>query len=382
VGESVTRNRSDRALPPGAPLRVGVVGCGHIVEQYLQTLPRLADVRLVAAADLDRARADAVAGRVEGARALSVAELIAAEDVDLVLNLTIPAAHHDIAMQAIRAGKHVYGEKPLAADTAQAREVLDAASSAGVVVGCAPDTVLGTGTQTARRAIDDGAIGRPIAATATMMTPGHERWHPNPDFYYQPGGGPLLDMGPYYVSALVTLLGPVASVVGAASSMRPTRTIGSGPRAGEVVPVAVETHVAGVLVHESGALSTLVMSFDAVATRASNIEIHGTEGSLVVPDPNRFAGDVSLHRLGGGGWEPVPPSAGYEDAGRGIGLQDLVATGGAPRASGEVAFHVLDVMESLLRAARERRVVDVASTCARPDPVPPTPLARHAGVLS
>ncbi|MCD1269025.1 Gfo/Idh/MocA family oxidoreductase [Microbacterium sp. MEC084] len=360
------------------PIRVGVVGCGHIVEQYLQTLPRLDDVSFVAAADLDAERAAAVAARVPGARSLSVDELMAAEDVDVVLNLTIPAAHHEIAMRAIRAGKHVYGEKPLTADTASGREVLEAAAAAGVAVGCAPDTVLGAGTQTARRAIDDGLIGRPVAASATMVTAGHERWHPNPDFYYRPGGGPLLDMGPYYVSALITLLGPVVSAVGAASALRDARTIGSGARAGEVIPVVdVDTHVTGVLVHASGALSTLVMSFDAVASRASNIEVHGTDGSLVVPDPNRFDGEVALWRLGGEAWEPLAASAGYLEGGRGIGLQDLAATRGRPRASGELAFHALDVMESLLRAAREGQAVAVGSTCERPEPVPLTDLGAR-----
>ncbi|MEL5990833.1 Gfo/Idh/MocA family protein [Microbacterium phosphatis] len=357
-----------------APLKVGVVGCGNIVEQYLATLPHLADVRIVAAADLDPARAEAVASRIEGARALSVDELIADPEVDLVLNLTIPAAHDKIALAAIAAGKHVHGEKPLAATIEGARAVLDAAAEAGLVASCAPDTVLGTGTQTARVAIDEGAIGTPIAATAVMMTPGHERWHPNPDFYYQPGGGPLFDMGPYYVSALVTLLGPVVSVVGAASAVRSERTIGSGARAGEVIPVNVDTHVTGVLVHESGALSTLVMSFDTVASRSSRIEIHGTTGSMVVPDPNHFDGDVEVNVLDSDGWAVLPPAGGYVDGGRGIALQDFVATGGAPRTSGELAFHVLDVMESLIRAAHEGRTIPVASTCDRPAPVPLTEL--------
>lgn len=359
-----------------SPLRVGVVGCGNIVEQYLATLPHLADVRFVAAADLDPARAQAVADRV-GGRALTVDELIADPEVDLVLNLTIPDAHDRIALAAIAAGKHVHGEKPLAATLERAKPVLEAAAAAGLVASCAPDTVLGTGTQTARAAIEDGLIGIPISATATMMAAGHERWHPNPDFYYQPGGGPLLDMGPYYVSALVTLLGPVVSVIGAASALRSERTIGSGPRAGEIIPVNVDTHVTGVLTHASGALSTIVMSFDTVGTKASNIEIHGTEGSLIVPDPNHFAGDVHLKRLSDpwqDPWETLPVSGGYVDGGRGIALQDFVRTDGSPRTSGELAFHVLDIMETLLRAAHEGRSLAVESTCERPAPVPLTEL--------
>ncbi|RRS01592.1 Gfo/Idh/MocA family protein [Glycomyces terrestris] len=354
----------------GQPLKIGIVGTGAISGQYLSAFERLDAVRLTAVADLDEARAKAVAD-AQGVRALGVDELLADPDVDLVLNLTIPAAHAEIALKAIAHGKHVYGEKPLASTPAEALPILEAARAAGVRVGCAPDTVLGTGVQTARKAIDDGLIGTPVAATAMMLTPGHERWHPNPDFYYVPGGGPLLDMGPYYVTALVTLLGPVASVVGAASRSRDTRVIGSGPRAGETVPVEVDTHVTGVLRHESGALSTLVMSFDATATRASNIEVHGHDGSLIVPDPNHFDGDVELHPLGGE-WRTLPASAGYRNAGRGYGLADLAAAPpGTPfRASGELAYHVLDVMTSLLDAAASGEAVPVASTCPRPEPVP------------
>ncbi|MFI5664180.1 Gfo/Idh/MocA family protein [Streptomyces sp. NPDC051684] len=363
----------------GEPLNVGIVGCGTIVGQYLSSLRRLEGVALVAVADLDAERARAVAKEWDGdVRAVGVDELLAAEDVDLVLNLTVPAAHADIALKAIAAGKHVYGEKPLAATTGEAHTVLESARQAGVVVGCAPDTVLGTGIQTARKAIDDGLVGRPVAATATMVTPGHERWHPNPDFYYAPGGGPLLDMGPYYVTALVTLLGPVASVIGAASRPRPEREIGSGSRAGERVPVSVDTHVTGVLVHESGALSTLLVSFDAVATHAANIEVHGPRGTLAVPDPNHFAGDTRLFRLGADAWETLPVSAGYVDSGRGYGIADLAAALPArePRASGTLAYHVLDVMESLLASAASGTSVTVSSRAARPESVPLTDLSR------
>ncbi|MFD4960134.1 Gfo/Idh/MocA family protein [Microbacterium sp. NPDC058389] len=352
------------------PLRIGIVGLGAISGAYLSTFERLDAVRVTAVADALPGRAEAVAADL-GVRALTVDELVADPEVDLVLNLTIPAAHAEIALKAIAAGKATYGEKPLAATMADARAMVDAAHAAGVALGCAPDTVLGTGVQTARRAIDDGLIGRPVAATATMVTPGHERWHPNPDFYYQPGGGPLLDMGPYYVTALVNLLGPVESVVGDASRTRETRVIGSGARAGETIAVDVATHVTGVLRHRSGALSTLVMSFDAVATRASNIEVHGEAGSLVVPDPNGFAGDVRLHALDGE-WVTLEPSAGYVDAARGYGIADLAAGGAGPvgRASGDIALHVLDVMTSLLRAADEHAPVTVASTCERPPVVP------------
>ncbi|MEV4106684.1 Gfo/Idh/MocA family oxidoreductase [Nonomuraea sp. NPDC049695] len=355
----------------GQQVNVGVVGCGAISAQYFQTIDRLPHVRLVAVADLDLDRAREAVRPYAGVDVVSVAELMADPRVDVVLNLTVPAAHAEIALQAIAAGKDVYCEKPLAATVADAGRMLGAADAAGVRVGCAPDTVLGTGTQTARKAIDDGLIGRPIAATATMMTPGHERWHPNPDFYYVPGGGPLLDMGPYYITSLVTLLGPVTTVIGAASRTRAKRTIGSGPRRGEEIPVTVDTHVTGVLVHESGVLTTLVMSFDGVATKSPNIEVHGEKGSLVVPDPNRFDGSVLVSGMGEEGWRALPEAAGYVEAGRGVGLADFASTpaGETARTDGSLAFHVLDVMESLLASAHSGAAVTITSTCARPRPV-------------
>jgi predicted dehydrogenase len=355
------------------PLRVGMVGAGTISGAYLGTLRRLSNVEVVAISDLDQARAAAAAAATPGARPLPVAELPAAGDVDLVLNLTVPAAHAEVAHAAIAAGKHVYGEKPLAATTRQAREVLAAAARAGVRVGCAPDTVLGTGLQTARKHLDDGEIGTPVAATAFMVTPGHERWHPAPEFYYQPGGGPLLDMGPYYLSALVTLLGPVRRVTGMSATPRATRTIGSGPRAGTQIGVAVATHVTGVLEHVGGALSTLVMSFDIWAGRLPHIEVYGTAGSLSVPDPNGFDGQVRIFRAGAEGWTPAAEAGGYREAARGYGVSDMasaLATGAAHRANGELAYHVLDVMEGLLAAARSGHTTDITSSCDRPVAVP------------
>lgn len=354
------------------PLRVGMVGSGTISGAYLDTFERRSDLVLTAVTDLRPERAHAVAGRVPGAAvAASVSDLVARDDVDAVLNLTIPAAHAEVAHAALAAGRHVYGEKPLASTREEADGVLAAAAERGLRVGCAPDTVLGTGVQTARRAVDDGLVGTPVAATAFMTTAGHERWHPDPEFYYRPGGGPLLDMGPYYLSALVHLLGPVARVTGASSRPRAERVVCGGPRAGERFAVDVETHVTGVLQHAGGALSTLVMSFDVHAARLPRIEVYGTEGSLSVPDPNGFDGPVELFGASGA-WEALPVSAGYEKAGRGIGLADLgaaLAAGRPHRASAELARHVLDVMLTLLDAAREGRTLDVAAGCERPDPV-------------
>ena len=357
----------------GTPLRVGLVGAGFISRMYFDTLKRIQDeVRLVRIADVDLARA-VETGAAQGVPGGSVDELLADPEVDVVLNLTIPMAHAEVATRSLEAGKHVYGEKPLAVTVAEARSVLDLAQQRGLWVGCAPDTVLGTGIQTARRAVDDGMIGRPVAATATMAIPGHEAWHPNPDFYYAPGGGPLYDMGPYYLHALITLLGPVARV--SASSSRPVteRVIASGPRAGERVPVLTDTHITGLLEHVDGAITTLTMSFDTVGTRTLPIEVHGVEGSLLVPDPNEFSGTTSLKRRGED-WVELPISAGYENSARGFGLLDFHRTpaGEVPRADAGIAFHALEIMESMMRSSVEGRRLDLGATAGRSRPVPLT----------
>ncbi|GIF25664.1 putative dehydrogenase [Actinoplanes tereljensis] len=359
----------------GRPHRIGVVGAGYISGAYLSTLTDHPAVTIAAVADIDAARAASVAAGIAGCRALPVDELLQDPQVDTILNLTVPAAHAPVALAAIANHKRVYGEKPLAADLPAARALLAQASAFEVTVGCAPDTVLGTGLQTARAAVDAGLIGRPISAVAVMATPGHERWHPNPDFYYLPGGGPLLDMGPYYLSALVHLLGPITAVTGAASRLRDTRVIGSGPRAGSTVPVEVDTHVTGVLHHANGALSTITTSFDAVRTTAAPIEVHGETGTLAVPDPNRFDGDVRLFELGADDWRTLDPMAGYVDAARGIGVLDMVLSP-EPRASGELALHVLEAMTSLLRSAAEGRRIELTTTAERPAPVHLTPAAQ------
>lgn len=356
----------------GKPHGIGIIGLGVISGRYLETLATHPDVRIVATADLDAERARTVADTIPGCRALTPEELVADPEVETVLNLTIPAAHAPVALAGLAAGKNVYGEKPLAATFAEALEVMDAAGAAWV--GAAPDTVLGTGIQTARRAIDEGLIGRPIAATATWVSPGHEAWHPHPDFYYRDGGGPLLDMGPYYLTSLVHLLGPVVRVSGASSRTRSTRTIGSGPRAGEQIPVEIDTHVTGILEHAGGALSTVVFSFDASATTASPIEVHGELGTLSVPDPNLFDGTVRSHLVGQQGWTDLEPGAGYAGAERGIGILDFVW--GDHRADGSLALHVLEIMTTLLDAARDGRRIELTTTAERPALVPLTPEAQ------
>src|SRR5690606_9116604 len=254
---------------------------------------------------------------------------------------------------------------------ADADAMLAAAARADRRIGSAPDTVLGTGTQTARALIDRGEIGQPVAATAFMLIPGHEAWHPSPGFYYATGGGPLLDMGPYYLTSLVTMLGPVETVTAMSARPRPVRVAPPGsPRAGEEFPVEVETTVSAVLRHAGGAVSTLVVSFDVVASTLPRIEVYGTEGSVSVPDPNTFGGEVSLGRQRT--FEPVEPLAGYRDSARGYGLSDLAraSSAGEPhRQSLELGYHVYEVLERVLESAATGAVVPVRSRCERPAPV-------------
>lgn len=356
------------------PVGVGVVGCGNISQAYLRLAERFPDFQVVSCADLDPERAKAAAALVGSRAAASVEALLADDEVEVVLDLTVPAAHGPVSQAAIAAGKAVYGEKPLALSRAEGAGILAAAGDAGVRVGSAPDTFLGAGLQTCRKLLDEGAIGRPVGATAVMAGHGHEHWHPDPAFYYQQGGGPLLDMGPYYLTALVSLLGPVARVTGASRISFPTRTVTSEPRAGTVIPVEVPTHVAGILEFAGGSVGTLLMSFDVWASHLPKLEIYGTEGSLSLPDPNTFGGPVHLWRPERPEWAEVALTHAHPDNSRGLGLADMaraMRTGRAHRASGALAYHVLDVMDSVVEAGEQGRNLDLASTVERPAPLPP-----------
>lgn len=362
----------------GGTLKVGIIGLGNISSQYFEHIPRLPGLKLVAVADIDPERTTTVAAQ-RNLAGMTVDELLANEYVDAVLNLTIPAAHVEIAQRALDAGKHVYTEKPLGMWTASARSLVEMRTD-GLRVGSAPDTVLGTGVQTARRTLDDGLIGEPVGASVHWSAAGHERWHPAPAFYYQPGGGPLFDMGPYYLTSLVTLFGSVVRVVGLASRSSRERTVAEGPLAGSAVPVDVDTHVTAILEHANGVTSTVTVSFEVWATRSPLFEVYGTAGTLQVPDPNRFSDTGSVWTTNDPEWRPLVESAGYRDAGRGVGLADMAAAitaGTQHRASGELAFHVLEIMEAVLTASTERKVVDVLSSVERPTAVPlaeyPTP---------
>jgi predicted dehydrogenase len=302
-----------------------------------------------------------------------VEELLADPAVDIVLNLTIPAAHATVSLQALEAGKHVYSEKPLALTTGDGRAILEAAAQTGVRVGCAPDTFLGGGLQTCRKLIDDGVIGQPVGATAFMMSGGPESWHPNPFFFYEVGAGPLFDMGPYYLTALVNLLGPVAGVSALARKSFTERIATSEALYGQRIPVHTPTHVASLLDFAAGPVGTMITSFDINGgSQLPRIEIYGSQGTLSVPDPNTFDGPVRLKRAGEKAWQDVPLTH-SPDVGRGIGVADMayaIRSGRPHRASGELANHVLENMESLLKASVEGRYLPIESACARPDALP------------
>jgi predicted dehydrogenase len=344
----------------GGRVGVGVIGAGVISNQYLENLTSFPDldVRFVADIDLERAAAQAEKFGVPGSG--TVEQLLADDAIEIVVNLTIPKVHVEVALQALDAGKHVWSEKPFALDRASGQKLLETAHAKGLRVATAPDTFLGAGIQSARRLIENGDIGAPLTALTLMQSPGPESWHPNPDFLFQEGAGPLFDIGPYYLTALVQLFGPVARVSASASRARETRVIGSGPRAGEEFAVTVPTHVSALYEFESGQTAQSVFSFDSKLGR-TQFEVAGLDGTVVVPDPNTFEGELLVH--GADGVESLPSTGATE--GRGIGVVELaraIRAGVPERASGEQAYHVLDIMVSTIEAGESRTPVDVRST--------------------
>ncbi len=351
-------------------IKIGLIGCGFISGIYLKNLTQVfRNTEVVACADIVPANAEARAKEFNIPRVCSVEELLADPEIEIVLNLTIPAVHAEINLAALKTGKNVYVEKPLAANREDGKKILDLAREKGLLVGCAPDTFLGGGLQTCRKLIDDGWIGAPVAATAFMTCHGHESWHPAPEFYYQTGGGPMFDMGPYYLTALVSLLGPVKRVTGSARISFPQRTITSQPKYGTQIDVEVPTHVAGVLDFENGAVGTMITSFDVWHANLPRIEIYGSQGSLAVPDPNTFGGPLSFRLHGQSEWKEIPPVYGYCENSRGLGVADMahaLVSGGKHRANGDVAFHVLDIMQGFHDASKEGRHYELTSQCERP----------------
>jgi predicted dehydrogenase len=351
---------------------IGIVGCGNISEAYLKAASHFPILEIKGVADARSAAAEARANQF-GLQARSVDELLRDPSVDIIVNLTIPAAHVEVGLKALEAGKHVYSEKPLGTTASEAQMLLDAARKLGLRVGCAPDTFLGGSHQTCRKLLEEGAIGRPVAGSAFFMCPGHERWHPNPAFYYAEGGGPMLDMGPYYITAIVNLIGPVVRVSGVASRARSQRVITSEPLKGTRIDVAVATHIAGTMEFESGAVVSIAMSFDVPKHRHGPIEIYGTEASLIVPDPNRFGGTIAIAQAGQD-WSERPTEHIYADGNyRIIGVADLahaIRSGRPHRVSGELALHVLEVMEAFQVSSDRGEHVSVQTRPERPALLP------------
>ncbi len=354
------------------PVRIGIIGVGNISGIYLKNLSEFRSTQIVAVADLDLERAKAVAEKHGIPQALSPEALLASADVEFVLNLTIPNAHGSVALQAVRAGKHVYNEKPLSVETAESKLLLEEAAKHGVLVGCAPDTFLGGGIQTCRALIDSGAIGEPVAANAFMLCHGHETWHPSPEFYYQKGGGPMLDMGPYYITALINLLGGIRRVSGSTRATFPTRTITSQPKARKVIDVETPTHLTGSMDFVSGAIGQITTSFDVYSDPLPNIVIYGSEGTLIVPDPNGFGGQPKIRLAKDDTFRTVELTHGYSDNERGIGVADMchvIRNGGSHRASGALAYHALEVMHAFTQSSESERHIHLTSMVERPAPM-------------
>lgn len=365
----------------GQAVKIGIVGCGNISGIYFQNAAKLQDIEVAACADLDLERARAAAQEHGVAKACSTEELLADPEIRIVVNLTVPQAHFEVAMAAVQAGKSVYNEKPLTLAREDAAQLLEAAEARGVLVGGAPDTFMGAGIQTCRKLIDDGWLGDIVSADAFMMCPGHESWHPSPEFYYQKGGGPMFDMGPYYLTALVNLVGPVRRVAGMARRSFATRTITSAPKFGKVVEVQVPTHVAGLMEFASGAVGTMITSFDTIASTLPRIEVHGSRASLQVPDPNTFGGPVRIRPAASKEWQDVPMPFGYGENSRGLGVADMacaLASGRPHRASGALTSHVLDIMHAFHDASEKGGHVELGTDCERPAPLP---LGLRAGSL-
>lgn len=352
------------------PVGVGIIGAGVISTQYLANLTTFADVRVLFVADIDVDRAAARAEEYGVPASGTVEELLAHPDIEIVVNLTIPAAHVDVAMQALAAGKNVFTEKPFALDRESGAALLAEANRLGLRVATAPDTFLGAGLQTGKKLIEAGRIGEPLTALVLFQAPGPEGWHPNPDFYYVHGGGPLFDMGPYYLTGLVQNLGPVKRVAATSSQSTTFRVIGSGARAGVEIPVEVPTHISALIEFESGASAQTIFSFQSALPRTGLLEIAGVAGTIEFNDPNNFDGDLKVWATGATEPEVIVTTKLAE---RGTGVVELaraIRAGVPERASGEQAYHVLDIMVSMIEAAERGEFVEVHSTVAAAESLP------------
>ncbi len=351
--------------------KVGVVGCGNIFSAYAEASQTFPQFEIVAVADLDLERAKSKATEYSIAKACSVDELLADDSIELVIGLTIPSAHGTLGVRVLEANKHYYTEKPLSATREEAQKLLSIAKERGLRVGCAPDTFFGGGFQTVRKLVDDGWIGEPIGAFASMNYGGPESWHPDPEFFYKKGAGPMFDMGPYYLTALTMVLGPVSRVAGTTRITHAQRMITSEAKRGQMIDVEVPTYVTGLMNFASGPVATIQTTFDVNVANLPIMEIYGTHGTISCPDPNTFGGPVRISR--GGERLEVPMTHGYRDNHRGIGVADMcnaIQSGRAHRASGELAFHVLDLMHSFHDSSDQGQHIEMQSTCERPAPLP------------
>ena len=362
-----------------SPVGVGLIGAGTISDTYLENLTGFADTEVLAIGDIAPEAAREKAAKYDVAAAGDVATVLDHPGVEIVVNLTIPAAHAEVATGVIRAGKHVWNEKPLALDRISGQSLLDEAEAAGLLVGCAPDTFLGAGLQTACRLIEQGLIGTPLTALALLQSPGPESWHPNPAFLFAAGAGPLFDVGPYYLTALVQVFGSVSSVAALGSKARARRVIGSGPKAGEEFDVAVPSHVSALAQFESGQSAQGIFSFDSALPRTL-LEVNGTEATMLFPDPNQFDGEIAIRRRDSEDWETVASTTALSF--RGTGVLDMARAlreGRPHRAQGLLGYHVLDTMIAIAESVESRAFVDVASSVDKPpllpddwDPLEPT----------
>ncbi|SDU20197.1 Predicted dehydrogenase [Verrucomicrobium sp. GAS474] len=353
------------------PFKVGIIGCGNISNAYLKGAQVFPILQVVGVADLDPARAKAKADEF-GVTAHTVESLLADPSIELVVNLTVPKVHASVNKAILEAGKHAYTEKPFALDLAEGIEVIELAKKKGLRVGCAPDTFLGGGVQTARKIIDDGTIGEPVAAVANMLGHGPESWHPDPEFFYQYGGGPMLDMGPYYLTALVNLLGPIRRATGSSRSSFAERTIGSGAKAGQKIKVEVPTHYAGAFDFVSGPIANLNISFDVWGHQNPIIEVYGTKGTVRIPDPNTFGGIVEVKLEGEKEWTQIPLTH-SDQVCRSIGLADMataIRNNRPHRASGELALHVLEAMLAVPIASEQGKHYTFQTTVPKPKALP------------
>ena len=352
------------------PMKIGIIGCGKISGAYFGGAAHARNLEIKACADLRMETAEAAAAE-HGCAAMTVDRLLADPEIELVVNLTIPAVHVEVGIDILAAGKHVYAEKPLAVSVEEGKKLVDAAADAGLRIGSAPDTFLFKAGQTARKAIDDGWIGRPLSGTAFFMSHGPETWHPNPGFYYDVGGGPLFDLGPYYITALINFLGPIRSVMARTARGFDERVASSKGNEGKVLPVSTNTHCTGVLEFESGVLITMITSFDVWRDTAPPLAIHGTEGSIEPGDPNNFENPPKLFRPGNERAMEIPFT--HADNERMIGVVDMVdaiRNGRPQRAGGELAFHVLEVMEAFDKSSESGLATRIESTCERPEALP------------